>query len=194
MTGTVHLQVFNELSWHFLSSRLNQLAVVEEFVQVHVLEKTNKFSSAASASLSPYFVACTWKSGAFPAAVGHVPSKPHVPMALLMPCCHLPGLLSVFHNTPIPCSAPGSQLTSILSTKLPAVLKFSCSCTTLSPSPQPTLAWRKRNPPNSCNSQKLHHQPPAAHLGQTLLPTTLPPPPRLDLITGLFNSEKHLEV
>lgn len=117
-------------------------------------------------------------------------------VALLIP--HLPGLLPVFSNIPIHCSAPGSQRTSILSTKRPAVLKFSCGCTTLSPNPQPTLAWRNRSPLNGCNSQKLphhlHHQPPTVHLRQTLLPITLPPPPRLALITELFNSEKHLEM
>lgn len=121
-----------------------------------------------------------------------VPSKPHVPASgTFPPQLPSPGLLSVFSNIPIHCSAPGSQLTSILSTTFPAASKLSY--------PEP------HSPTNTGETETCELQltetasPPAspaptAHLRQILLPITLPPSPRLDLITGLFKSEKHLEM
>lgn len=72
-------------------------------------------------------------------------------------------LLPAFANVPSPCPSPGSQIISRLSTKLPAVLKFSCGCATLSPDPHPTLAWVSGSLPLPAVALYLPHQP-NAHL------------------------------
>lgn len=92
------------------------------------------------------------------------PASPmSLPVALLVPRCHLPALqYCSFSNASSHCPSPGSQLILRLSTKLPAVLKFSCSCTTLNHSVHPTLVWRR-----GALLSQMPHPPPTVHLRQS---------------------------
>lgn len=119
-------------------------------MQVHVLEETNKFNAAASIFANPYSAAYTQKSADLPAAVGHVPSKPHITTSGTLgpqrPSPQTTVLLPDFSKVHSHCPSPGSQLILRLSTKLPAELK-TCGCATLSSNPHSTLAWRSGSQP-----------------------------------------------
>lgn len=121
-------------------------------MQVHVLEeKKNQLNAAASMFVNMYSAAYTQKSADIPVAVGHVSSKPRVTTSgTLGPQLPSPSptvLLHALSNAPSHSPSPGSQLIWRSSTKLPAVVKFSFSCTTLNHSVHPTLVWRRGSPP-----------------------------------------------